>query len=228
MTISRWMHGVIVGALGVVALSQSACTTIEGAQETAQVLSAQLTLVADEGQRFAQVQDELAQARLRSMHTLENSLVELEEENALDVQAWRVIGADFRIRLYEGVLTATNETAEQHRQRELRRQQQSMEMAQRRSAVQFQAGELAAAAQTLGLLATAPDRTSRDDLQLGLASLQGMLVSLREDVGIGSVKVEEALRIVQNTETDLVNKSSEILKLVLQKEQQQTGGPEGN
>ena len=228
MNTSGWIRSVFCGALGLLALSQNACTTIEGAQETAQVLSAQLTLVAEEGRRFAEVQDALAQARLRSMHTLENNLVELEEENALDVQAWHVIGADFRIRLYESVLMATNETAEQHRQRAQRRQRQSMEMAQRRSAVQFQAGELAAAAQSLGVLAVAPKRTSKDDLQLGLASLQGVLVSLREDVGIGNVKVEEALTIVQDAEKGLLDKSSEILKLVILQEQEQTGGPEGN
>ncbi len=227
MNTSRWIGGICFGAVVLLALSQSACTTIEGAQETAQVLSAQLTLVAEEGQQFAEVQDALAQARLRSMQTLENNLVEIEEENALDVQAWRVVGADFRIRLYEGVLAATNETAEQKRQRDQLRQQQAMEMAQRRSAVQFQTSALTAAAQNLGLLAQAPERTSKDDLQLGMASLQGVLQSLRKDVGVGNVKIEEALRIVQNTETDLVNKSSDLLKLVLEQEQQQTEGPGG-
>ena len=115
MKVSKILH-YSTWSLGLAVLFLSnGCATSAGGHEAAKVLSANITLVVEEGKRFTDARDALAKARLRILQNLENSLIETEEGSALDLTAWQIIGADFRARLYEGVLEATKKASEQRK-----------------------------------------------------------------------------------------------------------------
>lgn len=133
-------------------------------RQLAAMLAERLGVVAAEGQRFAAARDALARARLRTSQRLEDNLISLEEAKALDLRAWEVIGASFRLRLFEQVIAATDEISRQHQERVERRREQERELAETRSAVDFRAAELRAAAKSLAALAEPPTRSDAADL----------------------------------------------------------------
>ncbi len=143
-------------------------------RELAEQLSASLALVADEGRNFVRARDALAQSRLRNMQRLEESLIRTQEGNALDVRAWRVIGAEYRVRLFEGVLAATDETAAQQTARMERRARQQAELASTRSAVRLRQAELLAAARSLAALSAPPPKG---------AAISTLLVDVLQEFG---------------------------------------------
>jgi len=181
------------------------CATSAGGHEEAKILSAQITLVAEEGKRFADARDVLAKARLRNMQYLENSLIETEEENAFDLTAWHIIGAEFRARLYEGVLAATKEASEQHMQQIQRREQQAKELAERKSAVAFQRAELIA---TAGNLATLAEKPSADENRARLFSFtKNILTDISKDSSEGKTKADAGKNLIEVVEENLVKQS---------------------
>jgi hypothetical protein len=185
----------------------SGCATSAGGHEEAKILSAQITLVAEEGKRFADARDVLAKARLRNMQNLENSLIETEEENSLDLTAWHIIGAKFRATLYEGVLAATKEASDQHKQQIERREQQAKELAERKSAVAFQRAELIATAQNLSTIAEKP---SADENRARLFSFtKNILTQLSKDSSEGKSKIDSGNKLIEEVEKNLVNQSKD-------------------
>ncbi len=181
----------------------SGCATSAGGHEEAKILSAQITLVAEEGKRFADARDALAKARLRNMQYLENSLIETEEENALDLTAWHIIGAKFRAALYEGVLAATKQASEQQKQQIQRREKQAKELAELKSAVAFQRAELIATAENLATLAEKP---SADENRARLFSFtKNILTDISKDSSEGKSKVDAGKNLIEVVETNLLN-----------------------
>ena len=133
-------------------------------RELALELSKTLGVAAAEGQRFAKVRDTLARARLRSTQRLEESLVDLQESRSLRLHSWEVVGETYRLRLLDGVLTATEDMVRQRDEERQRRAQLEQTLAQTRSAVDFKSGQLLSAARSLAALAEPPTRSDASAL----------------------------------------------------------------
>jgi hypothetical protein len=192
-----------IGLLGVIFYSffsllpmlLNGCLTSAGGQDAAKMLSAQMTLVAEEGKRFADARNELAKARLRNMQMLENSLVEVEEENAIDLQAWRVVGAKFRTDLYEGVMAATKDEANRHQLRKQRRERQEKEIAKRKSAVKFKQNELIGASKNLAFLSQ--EVSPREERARLITFTEQVIEKIQTDSIEGTSKAKDGEGIVE-------------------------------
>lgn len=159
------------------------------AREFAELLSKQLVEVVKDGKKFASAREALAKARLRTMQSLEESLIRIQEANSLDRHAWKVVGADYRTQLFEGVIAATEEAARQHEDRQSRRERQRQELASFKSAVNLQAAELLAASKSLAALARPPSPVEAQTLFLN--ALQQF--SQSADQGAGKAQQGAAL-----------------------------------
>lgn len=130
----------------------ASCATSAGGHKASEMVSAQLTLVAEEGNRFSQQRDSLAKARLRVIYELENSTLNAEQEIDMERMAWKVAGASFRTTLYDSTLEATDKEEKRMALQEQRHAEQEKALAEVRSAVRFKQEELVAAAKKLSLL----------------------------------------------------------------------------
>lgn len=155
-------------------------------RELARQLSASLVLVAKNGRAFAEGRDALARTRLFNIQTLEESLIRVQEANALDVRAWKVIGETYRVGLLEGVLDATAEIASQQAAKVARRAQQQADLAATRSAVSRNSSQLVAAAGSLAAMAEPP----KSGKALS-ALLQTSLIEFAESLAEESAKLNE-------------------------------------
>ena len=157
-------------------------------RELARELSAAVVLVGEEGGKFANARDALARSRLRNMQRLEDSTVRLGEANDLDIGAWQVIGEDYRLRLFQGVLDATEEIARQKAAAAERRAQQEQDLASAASAVEVRTSELTAAASSLAALGEPPASSK------ALATLvRGTLSQLSANLGKEDGKLKQGL-----------------------------------
>ncbi len=187
------------------------CATSAGGHKASEMVSAQLTLVAEEGKRFAQQRDSLAKSRLLVMQDLENSASVVELENDMDRMAWEIIGASFRTNLYEGTLKATQKEEKRLAQQRQRRTEQEKALADIRSAIRFKHDELVAAAKKLSLLSKAP---SADERRKQLQKFAEEVVSnIQKETVEASKKVEDGKKLVQNAEKKINGKKIEDTRL---------------
>ncbi len=191
----------IYGFFCLLTLCLNGCLTSAGGQDAAKLLSAHVTIVAEKGKRFADARDELAKARLRNLQMLENSLVEIEEENAIDLYAWRVVGAKFRMDLYEGIMVATNDESNRHLLRKQRRERQEKELAKRKSAVKFKQSEMIESAKKLTLLAE--EKSLRDEIDRLRDFTQEVLAEIEMESEDGKSNVEEGKNLAVKIETNI-------------------------
>ncbi len=192
----------LYGSFYLLTLCLNGCLTTAGGQDAAKMLSAQVTLVAEKGKSVADGRDELAKARLRNMQMLENSLVETEEENSIDLHAWRVIGAEFRSDLFEGVMAATNDEANRHELRKQRRERQEKELAKRKSSVIFKQNELIDTAK--GLASLSKKVNAREERARLLAFTEKVLADIQVDTTDGSTHAEDGKKIAEKVLENLV------------------------
>jgi len=183
----------------------ASCATSAGGHKASQMVSAQLTLVAEEGKRFAKQRNSLAKSCLLVMQDLENSASVVEQENDMDRMAWKVVGATFRTKLYEGTLEATLKEETRLAQQAQRRAEQEKALADISSAVRFNQGELVAAAKKLSLLAKAP---SAEERRKQLEKFAEEVVSnIQKETADASKKVEDGKKLVQNAVKQLNGKA---------------------
>jgi len=181
------------------------CATSAGGYKAAEIVSAQVTLVAEEGKRFALQRDSLAKARLRVMQDLENSASTIEQENDMDRMAWEVVCATFRTRLYEGTLAATQKAFERLTLQEQRRTAQEKALSETRSAVRFKQNELVAAAKELALLSQKPSaEENRERLR---KFTEEIVEKIKEETAEGQDKAKKGEELAEETQKKIENKN---------------------
>jgi hypothetical protein len=201
---TRWVLVLAVAAtllpVGTAAQARSEGRAAAADRELARDLSAALVLVGEEGGKFADARDALARSRLRNMQRLEDSTVRLRESNDLDIGAWRVIGEDYRLRLFQGIVDATEEIAHQKAAAAERRTQQEQDLASAASAVEVRTSELTAAASSLAALGEAPASSE------ALATLvRGTLSQLSASLGEEDGKLKQGLDLADALLSQLAN-----------------------
>lgn len=163
---------------------------VQADRELAQELSAALVVVSAEMRKFADIRDQLAKTRLRTLQGLENNLVWIQEGNDFDVRVWKVIGETYRGDLFQGVLDATDDLAARRKAAAERQTQQAQRLAATRSAVSRKTSELGSAAASLAALAEPPVSG-----QAVSALIQDTLSQLATRVGEESPKLQKGLEL---------------------------------
>lgn len=164
----------------------------EADRELAAELSASLVLVANQARDFADARDQLARARLQTIHGLEENLVWLREGNDFELRTWKAIGETRRVELFEEVLAATEEIAARRQAAVERRALRERELAEAESAVARTTSQLTRASESLAALAEPPADG---------AALRGLvrstLLELAESLGEGSPKLHQGLILAE-------------------------------
>ena len=181
----------------------ASCATSAGGHKASEMVSAQLTLVAEEGKRFSQQRDSLAKARLRVMHELENSTLDAEQEIDLDRMAWKVAGASFRTTLYDSTLEATEKEEKRMTLQEQRRAEQEKKLAEVRSAVRFKQEELVAAAKKLSLLSKV--QSAEENRKRLIEFVEETAKIIETESAVGGNKANAGITLLEKAEEKLTN-----------------------
>jgi hypothetical protein len=181
----------------------ASCATSAGGHKASEMVSAQLTLVAEEGKRFSQQRDSLAKARLRVMHELENSTLDAEQEIDMDRMAWKVVGATFRTTLYDSTLEATEKEEKRMTLQEQRRAGQEKALADVRSTVRFKQEELVAAAKKLSLLSKV--QSAGENRKRLIKFVEETAKKIETEAAVGGNKANAGITLLDKAEEKLKN-----------------------
>lgn len=140
-----------------VAAGLGGCGVPRELRDGANLTSAYTATVQKELEQFARQRDAIAQARVRNAGMLETSALTGEQMGVLDVTGWRIAGDSVRLRLYDGILAATNQTAEAQRAAAAQRAAYTKAAEAARGGVVARSADLARAAQSLATLAKKPN-----------------------------------------------------------------------
>lgn len=201
----------------------SGCATTAGGEVIARELSAQATLVAEQGKRFAAARDELAKSRLGNIQLLENSTIVVQSENELDRTAWRVVGAEFRATLYDAVLEATAHTAELRQEAAQRNREQKAARSQARSAVNFRERELLQAAR--GLMLLVKPETAEEQRANQRRFVQQVLEGIDGDLKDGLTKSDAGRFIATALEQDITATTADRIREFVNREAEEPSHP---
>lgn len=137
------------------------CTTSAGGHKQAKLLSAQLTMVAEAGDKFRKVRDKVAKARLYNMQSLSNSLLEVQESNSDEFELWNFFDRKQSIKLFNWIVLSTDRIAEQRAAREATLLKQAKELKKRQSAININKSEMIKAANQIAKLGEEADSKER-------------------------------------------------------------------
>lgn len=108
------MHKTWVMTLPLVLLLLVAgCAVPQKARDDASLLAAYTNKVKSDAERYRSFRDDLAKARWDNMHLLERDTLEVHQETVTFVGAWEAAEDRGRIRLYNAVVAAAAEAADQ-------------------------------------------------------------------------------------------------------------------
>ena len=152
----------------ILACAASGCSVPKEARQGAGLIAAYTTAVQKDIDRYSSQQLRIDQARLETLDELERNAKTTAQHTQREMAIWqtREFGTgnkDSRIVLYEYLLTASDLTAQQFREMELRRYKRSDEIKALQSAVNLNSKSLGDIAQALAKLSMEPDKKADFD-----------------------------------------------------------------